>query len=66
MESAGLGDRTAGVLTRHALAGDSAHTVRRLAPFPDLTARPMPALLNRIRFEDGGAELKTPLSGSAD
>ncbi|GAB2992388.1 hypothetical protein GCM10023080_067870 [Streptomyces pseudoechinosporeus] len=43
---------------------------RRLAPFLDLPARRLPALLNKVLFEDGGvdaaAELEALLSGTAD
>ncbi|MFE7842023.1 alpha-L-rhamnosidase C-terminal domain-containing protein [Streptomyces sp. NPDC057474] len=64
-----LWGRTVGVLARHGLGEDSAQLARRLAPFLDLPARRLPALLNRVLFEDGGvgaAALETLLSGTAD
>jgi alpha-L-rhamnosidase len=65
-----LWGRTSGVLVRHGLGSDSAQVAQRLAPFLDLPARRLPALLNRVLFEGGGAnaaaELAALLSGTTD
>jgi alpha-L-rhamnosidase len=65
-----LWGRTAGVLARHGLGGDSAQLARRLAPFLDQPVRRLPSLLNRVLFEDGGAgaaaDLDALLSTSTD
>jgi alpha-L-rhamnosidase len=55
MDDPGLWGRTVGVLGLHGLGGDSAQLARRLAPFLDLPAHRLPALLNKVLFEDGGA-----------
>ncbi|GAA3895997.1 glycoside hydrolase family 78 protein [Streptomyces lacrimifluminis] len=70
MDEPGLWGRTADALTRHGMGDDSAQLARRLAPFLDVPARELPALLNRVLFEDGGAgataALETLLSGTTD
>lgn len=70
MDDARLWGQTADVLARHGLGSDSAEVARRLGPFLDLPARRLPALLNRVLLEDGGAnaatELEALLSGTAD
>jgi alpha-L-rhamnosidase len=69
MDEPGLWGRTAAVLARHGLGDDSAQLARRLGPFLDLPAGRLPALLNKVVFEDGGAdataELDALLSGTA-
>lgn len=70
MDEPGLWGRAADALTRHGLGDDSAQLARRLAPFLDVPARELPALLNRVLFEDGGADaataLETLLSSTTD
>ncbi|MGW1028483.1 family 78 glycoside hydrolase catalytic domain [Streptomyces sp. NPDC002577] len=62
--------RTVGILTRHGLGGDSAQLARRLGPFLDIPVGRLPALLNKVLFENGGADaaaaLETLLNGTAD
>lgn len=57
-------------LTRQGLNGDSAQVARQLGPFLDLPAGRLPALLDKVLFEDGGADaaaaLETLLSSAAD
>ncbi|MGW1028806.1 family 78 glycoside hydrolase catalytic domain [Streptomyces sp. NPDC002577] len=69
MDDPELWGRTVAVLTRHGLGGDSAQLARRLGPFLDLPARRLPALLNKVIFEDGsagaGADLEALLSSTA-
>jgi alpha-L-rhamnosidase len=70
LDEPGLWGRTVGVLTRHGLGQDAAQLARRLGPFLDLPAGRLPALLNKVIFEDGGADaaadLETLLGGTAD
>ncbi|WP_327699294.1 glycoside hydrolase family 78 protein [Streptomyces sp. NBC_00459] len=70
MDEPGLWGRAADALTRHGLGDDPAQLARRLAPFLDIPARELPALLNRVLFEDGGADaataLETLLSSTTD
>ncbi|WP_330286851.1 family 78 glycoside hydrolase catalytic domain [Streptomyces sp. NBC_00576] len=70
MDDPRLWERTAGVLIRHGLGGDSAQVARRLAPFLDLPVGRLPGLLNRVLFEDGGADaaaaLETLLNSTAN
>ena len=70
MDEPSLWGRTADVLTRHGLGDDSAQLARWLGPFLDLPVGRLPALLNRVPVEGGGAdaaaELQTLLSRAAD
>ncbi|MDX3672810.1 family 78 glycoside hydrolase catalytic domain [Streptomyces europaeiscabiei] len=69
MDEPGLWAHTVGALTRQGLNGDSAQLARQLGPFLDLPAGRLPTLLNRVLFEDGGADaaaaLETLLSSTA-
>ncbi|WP_405813401.1 glycoside hydrolase family 78 protein [Streptomyces sp. NBC_01390] len=66
MDAPGLWEATAGVLARHGLGTDPARLARRLEPYLDVPARELPALANKVLFEDGGdgaaADLETLLS----
>ncbi|WP_105971058.1 family 78 glycoside hydrolase catalytic domain [Streptomyces geranii] len=70
MDEPGLWARTVDALSRNGLGDDSAQLARHLAPFLDIPAGRLPALLNRVLFEDGGADasaaLETLLSTATD
>ncbi|MDX3452293.1 family 78 glycoside hydrolase catalytic domain [Streptomyces sp. ME02-8801-2C] len=70
MDDPGLWERTVGVLLRHGLGSDAARLARKLEPFLDVPARELPALANKVLFEDGGAgaaaDLEALLGGVRD
>jgi alpha-L-rhamnosidase len=56
MDEPVLWGRTVAGPTRHGPSDDCAQLARRLAPFLDVPAGQLPALLNRVIFEGGGAD----------